>query len=65
MSTPATQYHIVTASSVDDLACVVQVRLEPGWRLQGGISVSPEQRANKGRMLFAQAMTLDDPPPSA
>ena len=65
MNTPAMQYHVVTASSVDDLACVVQARLESGWRLQGGVSVSPEQRANKGQMLFAQAMTLDALPPSA
>lgn len=52
-------YEIVSASSENQLATDVQARLDCGWQLQGGISVSTTTRdGDTAGSWYAQAMVL-------
>lgn len=65
MSTPTTRYDIITADSAGSLAVMVNERLFLGWQLQGGVSVAQSEDEFQLSFCCCQAMTLDDPPPSA
>jgi hypothetical protein len=54
------RYIILYDCSPDGLVGQVGDRLNEGWRLQGGVSVSPIDDAHhpRGTLLYSQAMTL-------
>jgi hypothetical protein len=54
------KYTLLSAPSQKDLETQVMASLKQGWKLQGGVSVSPMERDEytPGTLLFTQAMTL-------
>ena len=54
------RYIILYDYSPDGLVGQVGDRLNDGWQLQGGVSVSPIDDAKyaRGTLLYSQAMTL-------
>jgi hypothetical protein len=54
------RYIVVCENSPDGLVSQVANRLNEGWQLQGGVSVSPIDDAeySRGTLLYSQAMTL-------
>ena len=54
------KYVVLCAPDEGDLETQVMNNLKKGWKLQGGVSVSPMERDDyrPGTLLFSQAMTL-------
>ena len=54
------QYILLCDNSRDGLVSQVADRLNEGWQLQGGVSVSPidDTKYPRGTLLYSQAMIL-------
>lgn len=54
------KYVVLCAPSESGLETQVVANFKQGWKLQGGVSVSPMERDDyrPGTLLFSQAMTL-------
>ena len=54
------RYIVLCDNGPDELVSQVVDRLNSGWQLQGGVSVSPvdDARYPRGTLLYSQAMTL-------
>ncbi len=50
------KYHVVTTTNADDLTIMVQAKLDEGWDLHGGVSVSVSESDDCRTVIFAQAM---------
>jgi hypothetical protein len=50
------KYFVVQESSADALTDTVNMMLEGGWKLQGGVAISSSTDQGYTRELFAQAM---------
>ena len=54
------KYVVLCAPDEGDLETQVMNNLKQGWKLQGGVSVSPMERDDyrPGTLLFSQAMVI-------
>ena len=50
------EYRIFTDKSYIDLEVFITKRIDEGWRLQGGISISRSEDERTSYFVFAQAM---------